>query len=332
LANHTTTLLLWGALLILLVWETPRFRLLGLAGTGLGVAITALLYLYFPLRSAADPAIDYISAYFDADLGSLVGVWWLFSARMFQHAFFLGPDLGHVANEIYQFGVLLWEGFLGIGVVLGVWGWWRLRRRDCLWNRLLSVYFLLNVLFYAFYHVVDKGVMFIPAYVVWCIWLAVGVGELANWIAQQIPDLSTRSATTVAGGVLLLVAGLGLVLNWQSMSLRTNQKAYDFAVQLLEEVEPSTVVVNGWVTASVLDYLQLVDGRRPDVQSFNLDFYNLGLQERYGSLTSAPAQAAWAAWLKDQMQQRPLCFIEPLPAVPEPYRWTRRSLCWTLSE
>lgn len=330
MGNHPTTLLLWATLLIGLLWDPPQFRRFGSLGTVVGVAIVGILYLYFPVRSATQPTVDYLRTYFDVDLGSPGGLWWLFSAQMFQHAFYLERDIVQIVNEIVRFGVLLWENFLGIGVILGLWGWWRLRKVDPVWNRLLSIYLLLNLFFFTFYHVVDKEVMFAPAYAVWCIWIAHGIRAMADWITQQVSQLTAQTARVFTMSVVVMIVSLGVVLNWPAVSLQSNRKAYDFAAQLLAEVEPSTLVVNGWVTASVLDYLLLVEGRRPDVQSYNLDFHNLSLQERHASLTSTSAQAEWHRWLEEQISERPLCFIEPLPAVPEDYDWTRAGLCWKL--
>jgi hypothetical protein len=328
MGNHPTTALLWATTLICLIWEAPRFRWLGLLGTATGVAAAGILYLYFPLRSTSGPAIDYLTPYFHVDLTTPAGLWWLISARMFQHAVYWGDSWIGPAKEVFQFGTLLTIGFLGVGGILGVWGWWQLRKREVLWNRLLTIYFLSNILAFAFYHVVDKGVMFIPAYAVWSIWVAGGIRALASWLYQHLPNVPQGTMGRHASAALLLVVGLGVAINWQSVSLRDDRGVYDFAAQLLEDVEPSTLVVSGWTTASVLDYLRLVEGRHPDVQSFNIDFYNLGLQERYGSPTSAPTQAEWHAWLEEQLSQRPLCFIEPLPAVPDHYEWTRQGLCW----
>jgi hypothetical protein len=54
--------------------------------------------------------------------------------------------------------------------------------------------------------------------------------------------------------------------------------------------------------------------------------------KRYGSLSSAAAQAEWYAWLEAQLAQRPLCFIEALLEVPERYQWVRQNLCWRLTQ
>jgi len=327
LGNHPTTLLLWTALLSGWPRETPHFRRVALVGSGLAAVVALLLYLYFPIRSGSQPAVDYLRTYFQVDLTTAGGMGWLVSAQMFQHAFYLDRDLFLVVEELFRFAALLWENFLGVGALLGLWGWWRLRRKEALWNRLLTVYFVLNAAAFVLYHVVDKEVMFTAAYIVWAIWVAYGLQGAAEWLQRQIPNWRQ---TWLMSGAVLLVLVLGILVNGPAVSLRTNHRAYDFAARLLEEAKPGAVVVNGWVTASVLDYLRLVEGRHPDVQSFNLDFYNLALQERHGSLTSATAQGEWHAWLQDQLGQRPVCFIEPLPAVPEQYRWVQSGVCWEL--
>jgi hypothetical protein len=331
MGNHLTALLLWGALLICLIWEAPRVRWLTVAGTGLGVLTGCLLYLYFPLRSAANPAIDYIRPYFATDLSSPAGVWWLFSARMFHHAFYLQRDLDQVASELLRLGRLLWDSYLGVGGILGMWGWWQLGRQDPRWNRLLSLYFLGNLVGFALYHVVDKEIMFIPALAIWSVWVASGAAEASRWLAQRIKRYPAEELSAYVGGALLTLAVVGAAFNWQTVSLRGNRRVIDYGYELLRQVESSTLVVNHWVTASVLDYLKLVEGRRPDVTSYNLDFHNLALQERHVTLESAAAQTEWRAWLEQALSQRPLCFVEPLPEVPEHYRWEEGGICWKLT-
>jgi 4-amino-4-deoxy-L-arabinose transferase-like glycosyltransferase len=330
MGNHPTTMLLWLTLVLSLIWETPRFRWLGIVGTAGGVVIAGMLYLYFPLRSLYSPGIDYITPYFHVDLRSPAGVWWLLSAKMFQHEAYWSGSWLEIVQELSRFGASLSLGYLGVGAILGLWGWLEARKKALFWNRLLTIYFAANVMAFAFYHVADKEVMFIPAYAVWAIWVTYGIRALGDWLHRHLPALDVRMGRKYTSAALMVVISLGIVANWHSTSLHGNRKAYEFATQLLAEVETSTLVVNGWTTASVLDYLRLVEDRRPDVQSFNLDFYNLGLQERHGSPASAAAQAEWRAWLESQRRQRPLCFLEPLPAVPSQYEWTREGTCWKL--
>ncbi len=331
MANHLTTVLLWAALFLTALWEKRSVRALAVLGSAVAILLLGLLYLYLPLRAAAAPAIDYIHTYFDVDLTTLRGVAWMVSGRMFQSACYLGPDGGAVAREALRFWTLLGENFLGVGVIFGCLGWYRQRGHAPAWNRLLSLYFAANWFCFVAYHVVDKEVMFIPAYLVWTIWTAEGAVWVAVWVRSRLPRLSPRTATALVSAILLFAAGLGVVLNGPLVSLRHNRRAYDYAITLLEQAEPGAMIVSHWATASLLDYGQVVEGRRPDVTSFNVDFFALALQERYGALDGAAARAAWEAWLEGEMAARPLCFVAPLPALPEHYQWLERGDCWILT-
>lgn len=329
MGNHPTIFLLWGTLLGCLAWESKTFKKMGIVGTILGFAVTGTLYLYFPLRNLEKPAVDYISVYFQVDLSTLSGVWWLFSAQMFHHAFFIDRDLTKLIHEVLKFGRLLWDNFLGMGFVLGLWGWLRSKKREILWNRLLIFYFISNIIGFVCYHVVDKEVMFIPAFIPWSLWISNGIREFSDLLTSNMPRRSTEVGKFISIALLVIIA-LGAKFNWQVVSLNGNQKIYEFAGQILENAEPFSLIVNHWATASVLDYLRIVEGRRPDVESFNVDFYNLALQERYGSLEDSSAKAEWYNWLSQNLSQRPICFIEPLPAVPEHYYWIKQGPCWKL--
>jgi hypothetical protein len=330
MGNHPTSILLWGTLLLSLIWQPTRSWRFGVMGTALGILVAGALYLYFPLRADANPAADYVRTYFPVNLGSVKGIWWLVSARMFAPDFYFRYDVGQFLDQLFQFFALLWDSYFGVGVILGGWGWFHLNRHEPRWNRVLTVYFLANIAGYLLYHVVDKQVMFLPALAVWAIWLASGIAALVEWLTRHIRGLAAQTAHLFVGGLLLLTLVLGIGLNWRSVSLHADRRTYDYAVDLVENAKPRTLVVNGWVTAAVLDYLRLVEGRRTDVKSFNLDFYNLALRDRYGSHTAPLAQAEWHRWLAGQLAQRPLCFLEPLPAVPEEYGWQRDGLCWEL--
>jgi len=333
MGNHLTTALLWASALISTIWGTPRWRRICISATILGLGIAAACYLYFPWRSMATPQIDYIRSYFDVDLGSLSGLWWLISASAFQHLFYIDLTPSALLQEVFRLSIFVWDGSLGIGLILGAWGWWRLRQAHPSWNLLLSLYFIANLIAFISYHVVDKEAMFIPTYLVGSIWIANGIGELTAWITSCLQRSNPDRMNAPISLILLLVIAVSVWLNWSSVSLRHDRRVYDFAARLLDEVEPSTTIVNHWVTASVLDYLQVVEGRRPDVTSFNLSFYFLGLQTRYGSLdnNNTSAQADWFSWLDSQLGQRPLCFIEPLPTIPDNLRWIRQNACWKLA-
>jgi hypothetical protein len=331
MANHPTTALLWIALVICAFWDGRRRRLASLGGTAIGLLVAAIAYLYFPWRNAAGVGIDYIQPYFNVNLSDPADLWWLASFQAFQSSFHAGPSLQNILDEIYRLLLSLWGASLGLGFVLGLWGWWRLRAAHPQWNRLLSCYFLINVAGFVGYHVVDKEAMFIPLYLVGSIWIASGIGAWREWTIAHTRQPNPSAISRLIHLILVLVVALGVALNWSTLSLRDNRRVYTFAIQTLEAAEPASLIVNGWPTAAVFDYLRVVEGRRPDVQSFNLDFYFLALQSRRAVQEQTSLQQQWFAWLTERSRQRRLCFVEPLPQIPNGLRWAKQVGCWKLA-
>jgi hypothetical protein len=287
--------------------------------------------MYFLWRGGTEVQIDYIRPYFGVDPGRWRGLWWLISARAFHHSVYIDLDWTKLLQEILNFGILVWDNTYGVGLILGIWGWRRLWTTHPVWNHVLSVYALANLSVYFVYHVVDKEVMGIPLYALISVWMASGMKGLVRQVVPQLPRLRSNHVNVLANLLLLLVVGIGAALNVPAVTLSHNRRVYDFSAQLLEDVKPSTVIVNHWVTASVLDYLRIVEGKRPDVASFNLEFYYLGLQTKYGSLDVPAAEQSWFSWLGERLEQGPLCFVEPLPAIPDHLQWTRQGMCWELA-
>jgi hypothetical protein len=331
MGHHLTAALLWVAILVCLLWENRQWQSVAIASSFFGMLIIPIVYSYFPLRSIYTPRIDYIHPYFNIDVGNISIIWWLLSAQAFHCAFYIDYNPISLSKEFIHLLILLWDNSLGIGVILAAWGWQRLRENHPLWCRLLSLYFLVNVVAFLSYHVVDKEVMFIPIFIIGSIWLANGIQALKDWMVARLDGVSEHYVIPSISGLLMLLVSLGVWFNWSTVSLHQDSRVYDFAVQIIHEVEPSTIIVSHWVTASVLDYVQVVDGKRADVTIFNLEFYGLGLQKQCDQQSDPYAQQAWFDWIHQHVRQRPLCFIEPLPAIPNDLRWANRGSCWTLT-
>lgn len=330
MGHHLTAALLWVSVWTYAIWLIPTWRRITVGGTLLGLAVTAMLYLYFPWRSSQLLYVDYIRPYFGVDPGEVSGLWWLASARAFHCFLYTDFALTEIGQQTLHLGALTWETTLGFGLILGIWGWWRVHRSEPQWNRFLSVYFLLNLIAFLSYHVVDKEVMFLPMYAVGSVWVASGIVGLTGWIGTRHASFAGKPRIFVTL-VLLIIIVIGVLLNWSSVSLQNNRRVYDFSAQLLRVVEPSAVIVNHWVTSSVFDYLQIVEGQRPDVTVFNIDFFLLGAQQGCGEESGANALRAWFAWLDHQVDLRPLCFVEPLPPIPAHFDWIRQGACWTVN-
>jgi hypothetical protein len=331
MAHHLTMALLWGAVVIIAFWLKHPWRWLSVAASAAGAGIMAAGYLYFPWRSGAALSIDYLRPYFGVDLRGPAGLAWLMTGQAFHCAAFVDQNLATWLTSLGRFCTLLWNNWLGIGAILGVWGWLQLRRTHALWNRLLSIYFLFNALAYFYYHVIDKEVMFSPLFAAGSIWIANGISAMAAWIESRAArPLVARRLIYLALG--MVIAG-GVALNWPWVSLRHDRRVYEFASQITDELPPGAVVVNHWATASVFDYIRLVEKQRPDIASFNLDFYFLSVQKQCGEAGETDMEQAWFEWLRAQRQKpQPLCFVEPLPPLPGNLGWAQQGPCWILVE
>ncbi|MFC1878431.1 DUF2723 domain-containing protein [Chloroflexota bacterium] len=336
LANHLTSVLLWAAFLAAATWITPKLRRATLPAALVGLALAGLVYLYFPWRAQAPLQVDYIRPYFHIDLATPGGLWWMVSGKAFQC---LLLPIGRAYNpwgEIIKLAALIWEQSLGFGLLLAAWGWLTQNKENRRWNRTLTIYFLGNLVMFVAYNAIDKEVMFLPIYLVISIWAGSGIINLANWIKEALRkvELSQGRAlpiNTLLNIILGLVILAGILSDWRTVSLREDRRAYDFAGKVLDQVGPEATIVNHWATASVFDYLRIVEGRRPDVANINVDFYFLAIQQDCQPVTNQTLVASgWIDQLVDLTEQERLCFIEPLHGLPDGFEWQEQGPCWGL--
>jgi hypothetical protein len=192
------------------------------AGAGvLGLSI----YLYLPLRYAAAPAFNYAGSYdangvfHAADLSTPAGVWWLVSGRAFAGQMF-GYQATELWPEVRNFAVQLWSTFFVIGLGPGLLGLGVLWRRDWRLAAALLLMFVCTAGFYVAYRVVDKNTMFLPAYLIWALWLGLGYQVVLERLAQRVPDAPWRWTTWTARGLVAAPCwprcyGIGRASTWR---------------------------------------------------------------------------------------------------------------------
>lgn len=276
IGNHAATVLLVpGAVWYVLVIGPRKALTLRsfLATTGaflLGLGI----YLYLPLLYMTTPSFNYAGlydasgAFVPANLQTVEGLWWLVSGRTFAGEMFAyqGVELWH---EIQRFGVQLWRAFFVVGIGPGLLGSIVLLRRDWRLGGMLGLMFALNAWFYIDYRVVDKDTMFLPTYLIWALWLGVGYQTLLNWVRQGSGAPAQRWKEWLLRGVMVSVALIALAWNWRLVDLSDDRSARARGEAILRRVEPDALVLGWWDTAPVVEYLQRVEGQRPDVQTIN---------------------------------------------------------------
>ncbi len=276
LGHHAATALLlpgaaWFALTRAprraLNWRSAMFSTIALAG---GLSI----YFYLPLRYAFLPSFNYAGVYDSqgvfqtANLQTLEGIWWLLSGKAFSAQMFAYRGL-ELWQEVIWFGGQLWRAFLGIGLGPGLLGAVLVFRRDWRLGGMLALMFLVTTGFYVDYRVVDKETMFLPSYVIWALWLGVGYQALLDWVAKASGRGRHGLPYRVLGVVFAAAVLLSTVWDWSHLSLADDWSTREKGEQILAQAGPDALIFGWWDTVPVIEYLQLVEGQRPDVTAIN---------------------------------------------------------------
>ncbi|RPI51674.1 MAG: DUF2723 domain-containing protein, partial [Chloroflexi bacterium] len=295
LGNHLSSILVAPGLVAFVLAVAgkevfaPR-RLLLLAGPFLaGLSI----YAYLPLRYLAAPAFNYAGHYDAAghfvplDLTRPGNLWWLVSGQGFRELM-LGYTPAETVAEVGATLHRLWAAFLGVGLLPGLLGAWAQGRRRPRTLLLFGLTFVANVAFYTTYRVVDKAGMFVPAYLIWAVWVAEGCAWIAGWLHEQ--RAGARSPSPSWAWALVLLPLVALLVNGPLVNVRHDTRARDRAEAILESAGPEAIVFGWWASAPPVQYLQIVEGQRPDVLVINR--FLIGAREMYGlidrSLGSRP--------------------------------------------
>ena len=264
-----------------LVLMLPGLALLALAPPGRAVrrptlllagalcgALGAAVYVYLPLRFRADLPLNPARDYWQVDLASWDGFWWMVSGAAFRRNFF---DVGAAGlpAELATFVYRLWSNFLGLPALLGAVGLAvELRRRP--WIHLGLLLMLLGHLaFYLSYGARDKETMFLPAYLIWGIWIGLGARAVARWVGAAI---GSGEVPLLAPAALLVMAALMVMVNYRFADASHDRSARERGEAILGELAPGAVFVGAWADVRLVEYLQQVEGRRPDVQPVDTFF------------------------------------------------------------
>lgn len=273
LGNHMATVLLVPGAVWYVVTSHPaqlkNWQVWAAGGTAVLLGLSVFLVL--PLRYASQPVFNYAGEYdasgifHPANLQSLAGLWWLITGQTFAGQMF-GYQLHEIWPQVTAYGVQLWTAFLAIGIGPGLLGLGIVTRRSWRLSGMLLLMFLANAIFYINYRVIDKDTMFLPTYLIWAVWLGVGYQQLALWLrSQSQPLVASRLIRVLAVGAVIVAAGL----NWGLVDRSDDWSTREMAETLLREVEPNALVLGWWDTVPAVQYLQLVEGQRPDVQAIN---------------------------------------------------------------
>ncbi len=306
LTHHRTMALFLPAMLAYFLLTGTRPPLTRRRFTGLITlaALPQLLYLYIPLRAAQTPYLHLTLAP-GRDLtlyaNTLPDFLAMISGSVFRGSLGTAAQgLGRVSlafrflnDQFTPLGIAV--GLLGIAVLVG--------RRDWALLALTGLGFLAVVGFGLIYFIGDISDLFVPAYLVWTIWMAVGLNALA---------VSLRSRVVI--GLVIVLALLPVYLLWTGFPQRDqsgDRRARErWEAILAQPVADNAILVSNDRNEMVpLWYLQNVEGRRPDI---------LGL---FPLITPDPQYANVVRLLDSLLDAgRPLLLIKPMPGLEIKYR------------
>lgn len=274
--HHAATVLLVPGCVWYVATVAPR-RAFALRSLGLSAAAFLLgisVYLYLPFVHATSPLFNYAGIY-DAsgtfqpiNLQTPDGLWWLISGRAFS-SLMLGYSGGELWTETKNYGIHLWRAFFAVGIGPGLLGLLLLWRRNWRLAGMLMAMFACSAAFYIDYRVIDKDTMFLPTYVIWALWLGLGLQWLLDWVAESHEKSGPMwEIYSLRAGIVIAVL-FALLLNWSQVELSHDTSTRLRGERILKQVEPDALVFGWWETVPVVEYLQLVEGQRPDVNAIN---------------------------------------------------------------
>lgn len=233
-----------------------------LVGGALCGVLGAAVYLYLPLRYLSDLPLNPARDYWQVDLASWSGLWWMVSGAGFR-SHLMGVAVPSLPAEVAAFAYRVWSNFLGLPALLGLVGLAvELRRRPWVHVGLLLM-LLGHVAFYLTYAARDKEVMFLPAFLLWGIWIGLGARATAGWIARSL--LGTADVPWLGAAALTCIVALLVLVNYRFANVSEDRSARQRGAAILDALAPQAVFVGAWSDLRLVEYLQHVEGQRRDI-------------------------------------------------------------------
>lgn len=323
--NHLMGLLVGPAVLAYILYTDPQalLRWQLWAGAALVAVVGVSVWTFLPIRAGQFPAINEgepttwptLKAVLNRDQYAKPPV-------TFRQATLAAQFANYWQYVTWQYGRdwsepvrrLLAIGFTLLGLT-GAWRQWRTDRRGAAaMTALIGTVTIVLVVYLNFRYgfsifpdqeldreVRERDYFFIASFLLWGIWVAIGLAVLMEETAKAFRERMSEGTRWLVATPVLLVALIPLAGNRLTASRAGETTPRDFAVDLLQSVEPYAILITaGDNDTFPLWYAQEVEGVRTDVLIANQSLMN-------------------TEWHLRQLKRRPLFPFDTASAI-APYR------------
>jgi hypothetical protein len=257
----------------------------------------SLNYVFLPMRAAQFPPIN------EGEPTTWTTLWSLLSREQYQKppvSQRMADFPSQIANYLQYFG---WQFGRDLGAdvrrvltslftLLGLGGavvqWRRDRRAAAAMTAMMVTLTIVLVSYLNFRYgfsirpqetldreVRERDYFFMASFQLWGVWAALGLGGLWAWLEGKVRARGGLGSAWLATAPVLLVALVPLATNRLSASRAGETLARDFAVDMLQSVEPYAILITaGDNDLFPLWYAQEVEGVRQDVTVLNQSLMN----------------------------------------------------------
>ncbi|RJP74793.1 MAG: DUF2723 domain-containing protein [Candidatus Abyssobacteria bacterium SURF_17] len=248
--------------LLLLTYGRRIFQPRLLAQMALSFFVALIVYAYLPIRSLADPAIDW------GNPETVRNFLWVVTARQFAPNIAPKLNVYTIGSNLTLRGTDLLRQFTVAGCALGIVGACALYRREK--RVVIFSVFIIGVLSYIGLNSAFISAYFIPALALIAVWIGVGLHRalnfaehLARWLKPATFGMAARHALCA---VLAVSFAYPLGMNYGNMDKSDDRYALRYGEQLMAQLPEGSAffTVDGYALF-ILWYLKYCENRRPDL-------------------------------------------------------------------
>ncbi len=226
-------------------------------------------FLYILIRASQYPEYSYISPGFN-------DWWYLITAKQYSH--YLVFSIPQIPQRILMYLNFLKENFLVLGSLFGIIGIIELFRKNIKVFTLLILMFILNTAFYINYHVFDVEVMFIPSFLIFSVFIGIGIVTIFEFIKNKSDNfkgiISYKKRNFEIFNITIIIFLIISILmpasfyfaNQDDIKQINDDKFVNFAYEGLKEIPSNSTIITYWHPFTAFKYFQITENINPDVK------------------------------------------------------------------